>query len=931
MSTPVIQVPSEIVEKWQEIVDLLAEIIHVPAALVMKVEPPNIKVFVSSKSNGNPYGQDEVASLNTGLYCDTVMKTRRPLLVPDALAEEEWQENPDLKLGMISYLGFPIAWPDGQIFGTICILDNKKNEYGELYRRLLLQCRDVLQTDLRWLAELGGELTTQKAHFDELFARVPEAIVLLDVDDRVVRVNGEFSRIFGYSPDEAVGRLLVDLIVPEELRGEAQEYIRRVTQQRETLNVEGLRRRKDGSRFPVSIVAVPVTVPGGQISAWMIYRDISERKRAHHVLRESEQRLRAIFEGAQIGIAIYDKDPKQLIVNPALQMMLDCGAEELNRLEKFDELTHPDDRVHDAALFRELLDERRDHYQQEKRYVIRDRRTIYANVHFSILRDAGGEARYALVLTEDITERKRLENELKYERDRLRLLLDITNSMVSRLDLRQLMEALSTNLVRVMHCDHCALFLHDTDSGQLRASMVYTPEGRCSTCEEMIVPLTGSVSGKVFRTAKSLRVDNFEDLRADPELFGNPEGQEIYEHVMAEGLGSGCFLPLLSRGRVLGVWSVCRYSEGAFADDDMVFLEQAARQVAIAVENALDYGKATEDRDKETEQKRYLQEEIRNEHNFDEIVGESRALKTVLEQVAVVAPTDSSVLILGETGTGKELIARAIHDSSARRERAFVKLNCAAIPLGLLESELFGHERGAFTGAIAQKTGGFELANKGTLFLDEVGDIPLELQAKLLRVLQEQEFERLGSNRTHKVDVRIIAATHRDLAKMVKQQTFREDLYYRLKVFPILVPALRERAEDIRELVLHFASRSARRMNKRIEVVPPDVMEALVRYRWPGNVRELQNFVERAVILSPASILRAPVAELESSSPLPQPSPATSALVQVEREHIVRALEESNWVVGGRNGAAARLGLKRTSLVYKMQKLGISRAPGEQV
>jgi formate hydrogenlyase transcriptional activator len=282
-------------------------------------------------------------------------------------------------------------------------------------------------------------------------------------------------------------------------------------------------------------------------------------------------------------------------------------------------------------------------------------------------------------------------------------------------------------------------------------------------------------------------------------------------------------------------------------------------------------------------------------------------------------------MILGETGTGKELVARAIHDLSTRRDRAFVKLNCAAIPLGLLESELFGHEKGAFTGAIAQKMGRFELANKGTLFLDEVGDIPLELQAKLLRVLQEQEFERLGSNQTHKVDVRVIAATHRDLAAMAKQTTFREDLYYRLKVFPINVPSLRQRTEDIPKLAWHFTALYARRMNKRIDEIPPETIDALVRYRWPGNVRELQNFIERAVILSPHKVLRAPISELEPFSGHKGFNMPMSCLEEVERDHIVRALEASNWVVGGRNGAAARLGMQRTSLVYRMRRLRISR------
>jgi formate hydrogenlyase transcriptional activator len=352
-------------------------------------------------------------------------------------------------------------------------------------------------------------------------------------------------------------------------------------------------------------------------------------------------------------------------------------------------------------------------------------------------------------------------------------------------------------------------------------------------------------------------------------------------------------------------------------------LEQVASQIAIAVENTLEYEKATKDRDKETKQRLYLEEEIRAE--FGAIVGESPALKTALHLVSVVAPTDSSVLVLGETGTGKELIARAIHNLSGRRERAFVKLNCAAIPLGLLESELFGHEKGAFTGAIAQKTGRFDLANKGTLFLDEVGDIPLELQAKLLRVLQEQEFERLGSNRTHKVDVRLVAATHRDLTAMVKQTTFREDLYYRLKVFPINVPPLRQRTEDIPKLAWHFTEIYARRMNKRIDTIPTETMDALLRYRWPGNVRELQNFIERAVILSPHTVLRAPTSELEPFSLHKSPNLTMTGLEEVERDHILRALEASNWVVGGRNGAAERLGMKRTSLVYKMRKLRIIR------
>ena len=518
-------------------------------------------------------------------------------------------------------------------------------------------------------------------------------------------------------------------------------------------------------------------------------------------------------------------------------------------------------------------------------------------------------------------ERHTNEEALQRERDRLRLLLDITSSVTSKLNLRGLVEVLSKSLLSVTRSDFCALLLPDEDSEQLRLSTLYNPESRGAICDGAKIPVRGAPCGKAFRTGKTQYFKSLDDVRDDPESYGSDVGRRFIERTIAEGLMSGCDLPLIGRSGVVGVLAAIKRSESAFSEDDIRFLEQVAGQVAIAVENALSYETAIKDRDHETKQRRYLEEEIRAE--FGEIVGESPALKTALSLVSVVAPTDSSVLIQGETGSGKELVARAIHKVSSRSEKAFVKLNCAAIPLGLLESELFGHEKGAFTGAIAQKTGRFELADKGTLFLDEVGDIPLELQAKLLRVLQEQEFERLGSNRTHKVDVRLIAATHRDLPAMVKQGIFREDLYYRLKVFPIHVPSLRQRTDDIPRLVRHYTAFYAQRMNKRIDAIPPETMDALTRYEWPGNVRELQNFIERAVILSPGSILRAPISELEPFPDSRKTNITMSRLAEVERDHILRALEASDWVIGGRNGAAERLGMKRTSLAYRMKKLGI--------
>ncbi|HYN14545.1 MAG TPA: sigma 54-interacting transcriptional regulator, partial [Terriglobales bacterium] len=394
--------------------------------------------------------------------------------------------------------------------------------------------------------------------------------------------------------------------------------------------------------------------------------------------------------------------------------------------------------------------------------------------------------------------------------------------------------------------------------------------------------------------------------------------------LIAEGMRSGCWLPLVSRDRVLGTLNVLSRREAAFAPEDLELLRLVANQVVIAVDNALAFRQIAELKDKLAEEKLYLEDEIRSQYNFEEIIGESVVWKRVLEQVEIVAPTDSSVLILGETGTGKELIARAIHNLSGRRERTFVKLNCAAIPTGLLESELFGHEKGAFTGAISQKVGRVELADHGTLFLDEVGDIPPELQPKLLRMLQEREFERLGSTRTLRVDLRLIAATNRDLAQMVADRQFRSDLFYRLNVFPIQLPALRERGKDIPLLVRYFAQQHAENKGKRIERIPAETMQALERWHWPGNVRELENLIERAVILTRGTVLNVPLAELKPTAEAAAVDDVAT-LEDAERDHILKALREAHGLISGPQGAAARLGLKRTTLNSKMRKLGITR------
>ena len=528
-------------------------------------------------------------------------------------------------------------------------------------------------------------------------------------------------------------------------------------------------------------------------------------------------------------------------------------------------------------------------------------------------------------LTHAIKELQDIQVELKQEKDRLKLLLDLSNSIVSKLDLRDLLRDISASVRRLMQCDAVGFSLPDPETGELKLLALDFPGAKGFLLEEM-VRSPESLAAMAFSTGEPKTFSVGHDLHTEESYFEK------------EGLQSACWLPLISRTRVLGVLGLSRLEDIPFSRDDVSFLMQIASQVAIAVENALSYRQISELTNRLAQEKLYLEDEIRTEANFEDIVGRSEPLHRVLNLVETVAPTDSTVLIFGETGTGKELIARAIHDLSTRNSNTFVKLNCAALPAGLLESELFGHERGAFTGAIAQRIGRLELANHGTLFLDEVGEIPLELQPKLLRVLQEQEFERLGGTRTIRTDVRLIAATNRDLAAMVQEQKFRADLFFRLNVFPVELPPLRERAEDIPLLVRHFAEEFSRRMGRRVEAISSQTMHALREYQWPGNIRELQNVIERSVILSSGPSLNVAVAELHPRA-MPMPAnegapakstrrtPVRSILAEVDRNQIIRALEDAGGRIGGADGAAARLGLKRTTFITRMKKLGINAHP----
>jgi formate hydrogenlyase transcriptional activator len=495
--------------------------------------------------------------------------------------------------------------------------------------------------------------------------------------------------------------------------------------------------------------------------------------------------------------------------------------------------------------------------------------------------------------------------------ERLELILELTNQAVSNLEFHELLRSISSSVRRVMRGDAAAIMLPDPDGKHLRVYALDFPEKKGIFAEATLFPIEGTMPGEALMTGKAMVMN-----RLDPDIVD----RDLYEKAMAEDLHSFCDVPLISRSRLLGVLGIARREENTFDENEVAFLTQVANQVAMGVENALAFGEIADLKNKLAQEKLYLENEIRGEMDFEGIVGQSSGLRHVLELVETVAPSDSTVLLLGETGTGKELIARAIHDRSRRRDRTFVKLNCAAIPTGLLESELFGHERGAFTGAISQKTGRLELADNGTLFLDEVGDIPTDVQPKLLRALQEREFERLGSTQTKKVNVRLVAATNRDLEKMIDAREFRSDLYYRLNVFPIRIPPLRERPEDIPLLVRYFAQKYGRRMEKQIESIPTGALKKLSDWHWPGNIRELENFIERSVILTRGPALQVPTGELSKEGTIADGSGARHT---GERDEILRTLKETKGRVAGPEGAAARMGLKRTTLISRMKKLGI--------
>ena len=781
-----------------------------------------------------------------------------------------------------------------------------------------------------------SEDTTQRERTEALrwrsvFDNSAIGVALADSNGRVLATNATYQKMLGYSESEFEGMLFLE-ITHEDYREHNWALFKELLEgKRDQFQIEKQYWRKDGSlvwvRNNVSVVPNTENTPRYILA---LSEDITERKRAEEALQVIEERARLILNSAAEGIFGCDSHGTCLFSNTAAAQLLgyDDPQELLGKnMHTLEHHTRRDGTplpIEECPIYIGFQENRGVHIDDDIFW--RKDGSNFPVEYWShpLVRD--GETVGAVVTFFDISERRQAEEALRASEERKRTLLEINNAIINNLTQEALFASAYEAIRRVVAFDRAAFLFYQPESKTLK-----------------LVSMDNANESEFFRVGKEYQLEDSQisawvldhqqvvtrgDLQNEQQTTGE-------KRLVAEGIQSYCVVPLVAMGTSIGTFTLWSETKNRYSQADAELLREVANQLAIAIANMKSYEEIKALKGRLEKENVYLQEEIRTVHNFEEIVGNSPVLLELLRKVDQVAPTDSSVLIYGETGTGKELIARAIHDRSNRKDRPLVKVNCSAISAGLVESELFGHVKGAFTGAFERRVGRFELADGGTIFLDEVGELPLDTQVKLLRVLQEREFEPVGSNRSIRVDVRIICATNRNLQDSIKEGTFRSDLYYRLNVFPLEVPPLRERRSDIPQLAMFFLSRYARNLGKKVEGVSTAATERLTNYSWPGNIRELQNLIERALILSTGPILElendltnvsASLGIPEAPHAVPADQPQLKTLQEVEREHILAVLQETHGVIEGASGAAKTLGLHPNTLRHRMEKLGIKRA-----
>lgn len=780
-------------------------------------------------------------------------------------------------------------------------------------------------------------LRQSEERWRSVFENSAIGVSLTDLNGCILATNPTFQKLLGYTESELQTLSFLD-ITHEEYREANWALVTELLEgEREQFQIEKQYRRKDGSFIWVSnnVSLIPGT-EGTPRFLMALSEDITERKRTEEELQKSEERVRLILDSAAEAIFGCDSDGTCLFCNRAAVRLLgydepsEMLGKNMHTLEhhtRTDGTPCPGD---ECPIYKGLHEAHGVHVDEDIFW--RKDGTSFPVEYWSHPMLNDGKTVGAVITFFDITERKKTEETLRKSEQRKHSLLEINNAIINNLTQEALFASAYEAIRRVVPFDRAAFLLYQPQTKTLK-----------------LVSMDSGTESEFFRLGKDYdlqetRISAWVLDRQEAVVRGDLEKEQQSagdQRLITEGIQSYCVLPLVAMGESIGTFTVWSETKNRYSEADAELLQEVANQVALAIANMKSYEEIASLKARLEKENVYLREEIRTEHNFEEIVGNSTALLDLLRRVDQVAPTDSSVLIYGETGTGKELIARAIHNRSTRKSRPLVKVNCSAISAGLVESELFGHVKGAFTGAFERRIGRFELADSGTIFLDEVGELPLETQVKLLRVLQEREFEPVGSNRSVHVDVRIIAATNRSLAESIIAGTFRSDLYYRLNVFPLEVPPLRERRTDIPQLAMFFLSRYSRNLGKRMEGISNSATEKLKNYSWPGNVRELQNVVERAVILSPGPLLEVETGLMsvstsetlsdakrkaaEVAQPA-EPAPALKTLDEVERDHISTVLRQTRGVIEGVNGAAKTLGMHPNTLRHRMEKLGIKRS-----